>query len=82
MSTGGGDGVDGIEESWCEYVSSPPLFGLETVKVGVALSSQLALPLVDALDLFRFVMDHMTSLAPVLQNTNCIKEPVTVIYIY
>lgn len=32
MSTGGGDGVDGIEESWCEYVSSLPLFGLETCK--------------------------------------------------
>jgi len=33
MSTGGGNGVDGIEESWCKCVSSPLL---ETVKVGLA----------------------------------------------
>lgn len=42
MSTGGGKSVDGIEESWCKYVTSPLL----TVKVGVAQTSQLALPLV------------------------------------
>lgn len=41
MSTGGGKSVDGIEESWCKYVSP-----LVTVKVGVAQTSQLALPLV------------------------------------
>ncbi len=50
MSAGGGDGVDGIEESWCEFVSCPALY-VQTVKVEVAPTSQLALPLVSTLDL-------------------------------